>query len=64
MSSELVTVTPEESARDYLPKRITHGHAMIGAVYGCQDDTPCNPYRDVVVSFNPETRRILGIDAG
>lgn len=57
---ELVTVTLEESARDYLPKRITHGHATVGALYACQDDDQCKPTTEVVVEFNPETRRILG----
>jgi hypothetical protein len=61
---ELVTVTMEESARDYLPKRITHGHATIGAVRMCQEDDYCKPSHDVVVSFDPTTRRILGVYTG
>jgi hypothetical protein len=61
---ELVTVTVKESSGTYLPKRITHGHATIGAVRMCQEDDHCKPSREVVVSFDPATRRILGVYTG
>lgn len=59
--TQLVTVTAAESTGTRLPDRITHGHHTIGAVHTCAEDAACKPRSQVVVEFDPQTRKILGV---
>ncbi|MFG1857519.1 hypothetical protein ACGFJT_37185 [Actinomadura geliboluensis] len=59
--TQFVTVTAAESNGTRLPDRIAHGHHKIGAVHTCAEDAACKPRSQVVMEFDPQTRKILGV---